>query len=171
MEIYEKIETAIAAYLAAYVGADPELSTDNWPPSLRNSAGVLRIFTGESEQLKDGQAILVIAEDSNQEDPQFTDNQHVPVQIWLRTPTTVLTAKQIEALQKTAIQNHSAAASVLSDAIGIDPFDLARAFNAAGADFTIMGGVMDLKPMRQEPANYFASGWSFRVYAMNKTAP
>jgi hypothetical protein len=178
MEIQERLETAIAAYLAAFV--DGDLTTLNpgdqapatwfWPASLKNSAGQLRIFSGESDQTKDGQAILCISEDANQEEPQFTGNLHIPIQIWLRTPVKVLTAAEVAAKQPTSLTNHSAAAAILSDALNQDPFALAGAINAAGTNFTIMGGVMDLKPMRQEQDNFFASGWSFRVYAMGLVA-
>lgn len=176
MELYEKLEAAGVAYLKQFVGGDLTANPEPpaswfWPDSLKNSAGQLRIFTGESDDLKDGQAILVIADDANQEEPQFTGNFMIPVQVWLRTPVKVLTAKEVTGLNKTALQNHSAAASLLSDALNQDPFLLAGYLNASGADFTIMGGIMDLRPERQEPPNYFASGWSFRVYAMNKSAP
>jgi len=167
MEIHKKLEPAIVAYLMQYQADD--LTT--WPDSMRNSANQFRIYAGESDNLKDGQAILVIAEDSNEETPQYTGNFMIPIQIWLRTPTKVLTASETAALKKKAIENHDAAASLLSDALNQDPFLLAGYFNSSGSDFTIMGGIMGLKPERFEAPNFFASGWSFQVYAMNKTAP
>jgi hypothetical protein len=170
-ELYFKIETAIAAYLAQYVDGDPENPTSYWPKSLQNAAGQYRIFTGESDQTKDGQAILVIAEDSTQEEPQFTGNQHIPIQIWLRTPVAVLTPAQIAAKTATAKQNHDAAAGILSDALNQDPFLLAGYFNESGQGFTIMGGVMYLRPQRSEVAGFFASGWTFRLYAGGFVSP
>lgn len=179
MELHENIETAIAAYLAAFVDGDLTTIAPGqaapaswfWPNSLKNAAGQPRIFAGESDQTKDGQAILCISEDASQEEPQFTGNFHIPIQIWLRTPVKVLSPKEVAAGAATALQNHSAAAAILSDAVNIDAFALAAAINAAGSNFTIMGGVMDLRPMRAEAPGYFASGWSFRVYAMNQVAP
>ncbi len=175
-EIYKKIETALAAYLNQFV--DGDLTTEPnppaswyWPASLRNAAGQYRIFAGESDQLKDGQAILCIAEDANQETPQFTGNFMIPMQVWLRTPVKVLTSKETTGLQATAIQNHDAAAANLSDALNQDAFLLAGYINSSGSDFMIMGGIMDLKPQRAEVPNYFASGWSFTVYAINRSAP
>ena len=162
MELYKKIETAVAAYL---------LQFGNWPKSIQQSNGQYRIFTGESDQTKDGQSILCIAEDSNQEEPKFTGNQHVPFQILLRTPIRVLSKSEVAAKAFTAEQDHDSAASALSDALSQDPFLLAGYFNASGQDFTIMGGVMDLKPQRAEHPKFFASGWTFRVYAMNRVAP
>lgn len=170
-ELYQKIELAIASYLKQYVAGDPTLPESYWPLSLKNTGGQYRIFTGESDMLKDGQAILCIAEDANEEAPQFTGNQMVPCMIWLRTPVKVLTASEVTDLQKKAIQNHAASAGILSDALNQNPFLLASYINASGADFTIMGGLLNLQPHREEPPNFFASGWSFRVYAMNKTAP
>ncbi len=171
MELHEKIETAIAAYLAAFVDGDPAQAASYWPASLKNSAGKLRIFSGEADQTKDGQAIICISEDANQEEPQFTGNFHIPIQIWLRTPVRVLTADEIAKKVPTALQNHSAAAGILSDFCNQDAYDLVAQINAAGSDFTIMGGIMDLKPMRSEQPNFFGSGWSFRIYAMGQTAP
>ena len=176
MELYQSIETALAAYLAAFVDGDLTQNPNPpaswfWPASLKNAANQYRIFAGESDQVKDGQAILCIAEDANQEEPQFTNNFHIPIQVWLRTPNKVLTAAEVAAKLPTALQNHSAAAAILADALNQDAFALAAAINAAGANFTIMGGIMDLKPQRAETPNYFASGWSFRVYAMNQSAP
>ena len=174
-EIYQKLESAICSYLIQYVAGD--LTTNPsppaswfWPESLRNDAGSYRIFGGESDQTKDGQAILVIAEDANQEEPQFSGNFMVPIQIWLRTPVKVLNAKETTELQATALANHQAAAANLSDAMNQDPFTLAFYFNSSGQNVTVMGGIMDLKPQRSEMPNYFASGWSFRVYAMNRVA-
>lgn len=170
MELFQKIENAVAAYLTQYVDGDPDMPASHWPQSMRNAAGQLRIFTGESDQVKDGQAILVIAEDSNSEDPQFAGNQHVPVQVWLRTPIRVLTSDEVAAKAYTALQSHAMAAGILADALNQDPFALAGYFNQGGQAMTIMGGIMDLKPQRAEPPGFYASGWNFRVYAMGLVA-
>lgn len=171
MEIYTNIENAGVAALKNFVDGDPAQLASYWPKSLKNSAGQLRIFGGESDQIKDGQAILFICEDANQEDPQFTGNFQIPVQVWLRTPPKVLTADEIAKKAFTAKQNHDAAAAILSDFFNQDPFTIAAILNTAGGNFTIMGGIMDLRPMRSEMENFFASGWSFRIYAMNQVAP
>ena len=168
-ELHEKLESGIVAYLKQYVDGDPNTAASYWPSSLKNDAGQLRIFTGESDDIKDGQAILCISEDANQEEPQFTGNFMVPIQIWLRTPVKVLTAKEVSAQVTTALEDHAAAAGILSDALNQDPFALAGYINSGANGATIMGGIMDLKPMRAEQPNWFASGWSFRVYAMNST--
>lgn len=179
MELYEKIEAALVFYLSQFIDGDPATLPPNtdipvawlWPKSLQNDVGELRIFEGETDNVKDGQAILCIADDANQEDPQFTGNQMVPCQVWLRTPVKVLTPKEVELKMPTALANHELAAAILSDAMNQDPFLLAGYLNASAQDMTIMGGVMDLRPQRQEHPNWFGSGWTFRVYAMNKTAP
>ena len=177
MELYEKIEAAIVSYLNQYVDGDlttipPNTnvpSTFYWPASLQRPDKTYRIFSGESDSNKDGQAILVIAEDSEKvESPQYTGNFHVPVQIWLRTPIKTLTAKEKADLVNPSLTDHKAAATVLEHAIMQDPFLLAGYFTQSGTALNVYA-VMDRRPMRQETPNYWASGWSFRVYAMGRS--
>lgn len=177
-ELYQRIENAVAAYLIQYIGGD--VATLNgapvpldwlWPISLQNADGSYRIFPGESDQLKSGQAILCIAEDSPEEMPLFTGNYYVPMEIWLRTPIKQLTPAEVKLNIPTALSFHEWAARNLSNALNQDPFLQAGYVNESGEDFTIMGGILDRKPIRQQVPNYYASGWSFRVYAMNRTAP
>jgi hypothetical protein len=174
MELYEKVESAIVSYLNQYVDGDLTTVPPNtnvpptfyWPASLQRQDKTYRIFTGESDGTKDGQAILVIAEDAEAiEEPQYTGNFHVPVQIWLRTPIKTLTAKEKTDLVNPSLVDHKAAATVLEHAIMQDPFLLARYFTQSVAALNVYS-VMDRRPMRQETSNYWASGWSFTVYAM-----
>jgi hypothetical protein len=160
MELLEKIESSIVAYLAGVT---------TWPASLKNAAGAYRIFSGESDQNKDGQSILVVADDAEREDPPFSGNFFVPVQILLKTPVTTQTARQKASSAPTMLANHSSAAAALESAINVDPYALAGLINSDGADFTIMGPVLDIRPQRHQDDNWHASGWTFRVYVTSKT--
>lgn len=178
-EIDQRIENAIAAYLVQYVGGDVSTLPPGtnipaewlWPSSLQDGENGLRIFAGESDKDKNGQAILCIADDGVEEQPLFTGNYFIPFRVWLRTPISALTEDQISKNIPTALQFHEWAARQLSNALNQDPFLLAGYINQSGENFTIMGGILDRKPQRQQVPNFYASGWSFRVYAMNKTAP
>lgn len=177
-EIYQKVEDSIVAYLQQYVDGDLTTlppnsdvpSTFYWPASLQKGDKTYRIFTGESSEDKDGQAILCICEDAQKEEPQYTGNFFVPCQIWLRTPVKTLSATEIAAQVPTSLDQHKAAATVLEHAILQDPFLLAGYLNASGTDLTIYT-VMDRQPTRQDVPNYWGSGWTFRVYVMGRVSP
>jgi len=134
-----------------------------------NADKVVRIFPGENDQQKDGQCVLVIAGDSPEETPMFTGNNYIPVQVVVRTPLKQLTPDEIKNQTPSPKSNHSLAASILDAAIGQDPFALVAAFNANGTDLTIMGGVLDRRQVRVQQAEYWESGWEFRVYAANRS--
>lgn len=177
MELFEKLEVAICAYLNQYVDGDLTTvpsntnvpSTFYWPASLQRQDKTYRILAGENDGNKDGQAILVIAEDADKvEEPQYTGNFHIPIQIWLRTPIKALTATEKANLINPSLTDHKAAATVLEHAIMQDPFLLAGYITSSGTDLHVYA-VMDRRPMRQETANYWASGWMFRIYAMGRT--
>ena len=177
-ELNEKIENAIAAYLKQYVDGDLTIvpagtdvpSSFYWPPSLQYNDKSYRILTGESEMDKNGQAILVIAGDAEREHPQFTGNFFVPVEIWLRTPVKVLSPQEIANRVPDSLDFHKAAATVLEHAILQESFLLASYFTQSGSDITFYT-VLDRQPQRQQVANFWASGWTFRVYVMGRTAP
>lgn len=177
-ELDQRLENAFAAYLKQYIGGD--VSTLNggpippdwqWPSSLQDGENGYRIFPGESDQTKNGQAILCIAEDAPEEYPLYTGNYYVPMEIWIRTPIRNLTAQEVANKIPTALSFHEWAARQLSNALNQDPFLLAGYVNQSGDNFTILGGILDRKPQRQQVPDYYASGWSFRVLAMNKIAP
>lgn len=178
MELNAKLEAAWVAYLNQYVDGDittipPNTdipSTFYWPTSLQRDDKTYRIFAGESDGNKDGQAILCIAGDSTDEEPPHTGNKMVPFQIWLRTPVRTLTPDEISKNVTSAIGTHKAAATMLENAIMQDPFLLAGYLTDSADDLTVYGPVMDRLPMREDVTNYYASGWSMKLYAMGMSA-
>ena len=178
MELAEKLESVFTAYLKQFVDGDISTIPPNtdipasfyWPASLQNADKTYRIYAGESDTTKDGQAILCISGDSHKEEPQYSGNYFIPFEIWLRTPVAKQTAKQISDLEAKAITNHKAAATMLEHAIMQDPFVLALNVQTLAGDLTIYS-ILDRQPQRQQLPNYYASGWAFRVYCMSKSAP
>jgi hypothetical protein len=166
MELPEKIEAAIVKFLQGFSTTDvPPLS---WPVTM-NANKVVRIFPGESDAVKDGQCVLVIAGDSPEETPAFTGNNYIPVQVVVRTPLKQLTPDEIKNQTPSPKSNHSLAASILDAAIGQDAFALVAALNANGTDLTIMGGVMDRRQTREQQTEFWQSGWEFRLYCANRS--
>ena len=165
MELLEKIEAAFVAYLQGFSTTDTPPAS--WPASM-NAGGQVRIFAGENNQEKDGQCVIVIADDATEEYPMFTGNYWSPVTIWLRTPVKVLTPAEIAANATESLDLHKAAASILDGAINGDGFAIVAAVNALGTDLTVMGGILDRKPVRQDTENFWASGWEFRLLAAGK---
>lgn len=165
MELQEKLESALVLYLKEFSTTDiPPVS---WPDSI-NADKQVRIFAGEDNQEKDGQCIICIADDVQQEYPPFTSNYYVPITVWLRTPVRVLSPKEITDRVPEPLAQHAAAAAILDAAINGDGFALAAGINANGTDLTVMGGVLDRRPVRQEVENFWASGWEFKVLAAGK---
>ena len=165
MELPEKIENAFVAYLQGFSTTDTPPAS--WPASM-NASGQVRIFAGENNQDKDGQCVIVIADDATEEYPMFSGNYYSPVTVWLRTPVKVLTPDEIKNKNPESLDSHKAASAILDGAINGDGFAIVSAVNALGTDFTIMGGILDRKPVRQDTENFWASGWEFRLLAAGK---
>ena len=164
MELQEKVEESFCKYLRAFVTDDnPAIA---WPETM-NAGDKVRIFPGENDFDKDGQLVVVIAGDGT-EYPLFTANFYIPVTIVVRTPLKQLTPDEIANKVPAPKSNHSLASSVLEQAIGGDPFALAAAVNGLAADFTIMGGILEREPVREQSNEYWESGIKFRVLCCGK---
>lgn len=174
-EISEKVENSLVSYLTNFVNGDVDSLPPNtdvpssfyWPASLQKGDKSYRIFAGESAADKDGQAILCIADDSPAEYPQYCGNFYVPCEIWLRTPIRVLTTTERTNGVTEPLDNHKAAAAMLSMAIMGDPFGLKDSLTEQVDEFTCMA-VLDRQPMRQQVENYWASGFSLRLYCVGR---
>jgi hypothetical protein len=165
MELPEKAEAALVAYLQGFETDDAPPKT--WPPSMTAGEQV-RIFPGENDQEKDGQCVLAIADDATEESPPFSGNEYIPVRVVLRTPVKKLDPKEKADKVPEPPATHSAAAAVLEQALGGDPFVLAAAITEEVDDFCVMGGVLDRRPTRSQTDKYWESGFEFRLYCMGR---
>ena len=164
MELPEKVEEAFCSYLKAFVPDDnPAVA---WPVTM-NSGDKVRIFPGENDFDKDGQLVCVIAGDGT-EYPLFSSDYYVPVTVCVRTPLKQLTPDEIANKVPTPKSNHSLASSILEQAIGGDPFALAAAVNGLVDDFTIMGGILERQPTREQTNEFWSSGFQFKILCAGK---
>ncbi len=138
----EKIESAFVAVLEG----------ETWPADFDTAL----ILPGESDDDKDGQCVLCVADDSDQEDPPNSGNKWNTVRIELRTPIQKKTATVDE------LAAHKAAAAVLETICLAD--DLHSQLSAAVSDFTVFG-VMERLPLREQTPNFWSSGYTMRVYS------
>ena len=152
MELAEKIEAALVAYLKA----------GTWPPWFNSDL----ILPAESAEEKSDQCILIIAEDATEEEPQYTGNFWHPVRIELQTPMGLLTATQIADDAIAPIDKHKVIADLLQSSLMAD--NLPTLLNAQVADFTCLA-IVDRKPSRGQTENMWASGLDFRLLACVST--
>lgn len=171
MELPEKIESNIVAYLQAHFADVANSCPDYFTPDM--------IHPGESDTDKTTQIIQAACGEADQEDPPFSGNYWHPVQIELRTPLYVQTDDQKQSsddAQSTSQRDkHSAIASLLSGAILIDDFPAqinaaAQAQQDAELKAFALIGFLDRKPLREQNDNYIMSGFSLRVYACSNAA-
>lgn len=149
MELAEKLEASLVAYLAAQT-----------LPSYFSAA---QIRPGESDEDIDAQYLRCrAAEQADEETPLDTGNFLWPCEVELRTPAAEQTDEETSQLDK-----HQAMATVLEDAILVD--DLAAQLTAAalalgaGYELTVFS-VQARQPARSQGDDVYSSGWSFRVY-------
>lgn len=147
----EKIEAAMVAYLSAQA----------FPDTLENDDEEKRIFAGESEEVKDGQCILCIMDDMQEEFPERSGNRYSLCRVELRTSVEA----RPENAATTALEDHIAAAEILESAL-LDN-DLAALLTAAIADFTAFG-ILDRQPIQEQNENYWMNGYTFRLYSCPK---
>jgi len=152
MELPEKIESALVAYLQAQITAAlaPEVSFDP----------ATQIHAGETDQDIDRQIIACVCDDAESEYPLGTGNFWFPININLITPVGLLTESEVGAV--TPLELHRSLAGLLADAIMRD--DLVAQLTAAAADFTCLG-LLDRRPQRAQDNSLYLSGFTFRLYA------
>jgi len=162
MELPELAERALVNYLTGLLDAN---GAPAWPDSMLDSADNYRIFAGESEGRKGGQAILCIADNGPEEIPS-SGNFRLPCEVWLRTPVAVAAdpANPNMPAAPDPLVNHSAAADVLRGAIMANGLELM--LTAAEAGFSVWG-VVDRKAERHQTGEYWASGFSFKLVCCN----
>lgn len=150
----QKIEAAMVGYLQGIAG-------NPWPDALKNGSTELRIFAGESEDLKDGQTILCVMDSMQEEFPEKSGNRYSLCRIELRTPV----KKKGQVSDPDPINEHIDTAEVLETAVLDD--NLAALLTASTADFTAMA-VLDRQPVQDPTENYWMTGWTFRLYSCPK---
>ncbi len=162
MELPQKIEFNIADYLQSLI---------TWPDYFTADM----VNTGESDEDKEVQIIQCVCENADSEDPAYSGNYWFPVRIELRTPATLQTDAEIAANLPTQLDKHEAVAAALSDAINIT--DLMAQLNAtaqAQSDTDLKAfaaiGFTDRKPIREQTDDYYASGFTLRLYACSNAA-
>jgi hypothetical protein len=162
MELPEKIEKNLVAYLQ---------SLTTWPAYFD---GATMIAPGESDADKRTQVIQCVCDDADSEDPAYSGNYWHPLKIELRTPATLLTDEETESsdasVSTSQLDKHKAVAAALSDAINItDLMDQLNATAQAQTDTELKAfaaiGFMDRKPMREQPGDFYASGFTLRRYS------
>lgn len=147
----EKIEQSGVAYLTAN-GA-------SLPDTLKISAGVYRIFPGESDSVKDAQCILWIMDTAQEEFPEKSGNRYSIVRVELHTPVRIAAPGETDV---DALEDHEEAVTALEQLLLVD--DLAAQLSAAIANFTVMG-ILDRQPIEEETDDYWMNGYEFRIYS------
>ena len=158
-EICELAENAIVNYLSSLRAQDGSLV---WPSTMQEPppTNTLRIFPGESDEEKTGQCILCIAGKEPPEHIPSSANYEVDFEVWLRTPTRVLTDDEKTRVPPVAdpLTTHEQAAEQLRAAIMANGLELA--LTAAQAGFTVWG-IKERRPLREDDDKRWASGHSF----------
>jgi len=157
MELAEKLEQSFVAYL----------NTIDWPDSLKDDSGSLRIFAGESDASKDGQCIACVAEDNPTEEPSNSGNCVFSFRCELRTPIA----------EPSPVDDHKAVSDALENAIMSDSLaDLVNTAAYAKAvanpdDFADLDNfclypVISRTPIREQSEELWISGRALSCYCM-----
>ena len=162
MELAQSCEEVLTNYLKGLVNPD---QSSVWSSSLQRGAGQnfeLRIFPGESDEEKNGQCILCIAERDFPEHIPSSAIYEVPIRVVLRTPTKVLTSaeKQANPPVTEPLVNHQTAAAALRTAMMAVGLELL--LTAAQQDFTVFG-MLERQPTREQDNPYWESGISAKL--------
>lgn len=149
MELAEKIESALVAYL----------QTQTYPAYFDSSA---QVKPGESdEDLAQQYVRCRVPENAESESPQSTGNFWYQAEVEVRTPTQIQTDADNLAAVTTQLDRHQAVAAVVEDAILVD--DLPAVLTAAGTDFHVFA-VQDRQPTRAQNDEVYSSGILLRLY-------
>jgi len=171
MELAEKIESALVAYLRAQIQAALDALT---LPAYFDPA--TQIQPSESDAEITSQLLRCICPDADEETPQFTGNFNFTPIVELVTPAELQTdadAASGDVTESTSqLDKHRALAALLETAIMVD--DLPASLNAAalalgtGYEMTVFG-ILDHKPQRSQDKGLYTSGYTFRLYACGRT--
>jgi len=153
MELAEKIEFALVAYLQTKTYPDYFVASDQVKP-------------GESDEDLAAQYVRCwAAENAEAETPQSTGNFWYQAEVEVRTPTRIQTdadlASSLSTDSTSQLDKHQAVAAVVEDAILID--DLPEVLTAAGTDFHVFA-VHDRQPTRAQNDEVYSSGILLRLY-------
>ncbi len=171
MELPEKIEAALTAYLRSQVQAalDAETLPAYFDPDTQ-------IQPGESAEDITGQLLRCICPDADSETPQFTGNFNFTPTVELVTPAAVQTVSEATsedpAISASALDKHRAIAAILEWSIMVDnlPAQLNAAALALGEGYELtVFGILDRRPQRSQAAGLYTSGHTFRLYACGRT--
>lgn len=161
MELPDLVESSLVNYLSAQqVNGQPV-----WPATMQRGAGQnfqLRIFPGESGDVKDGQCIVCKAEHDYPEHIPSSAIYEVPCEVLLRTPARRLTdgEKGENPPVPDPVTSHQQAADALKTAIMVYGIELS--LTAAIQGFTVFG-VLRREPTREQDGDYWESGFKFSL--------
>jgi hypothetical protein len=148
-EFPEQLESALVSWLI----------TQPFPDSLKNFDGAFRIFSGESESLKDGQTIIASAGAELTEEPLYSGNYWAEATVQLITP--VITPAPGSA-DPTSLSTHQAAAAILK--LAVTSASIASDIASSVTGLTVYG-VTDRHPVREQTEDTHMSGFKLRIYA------
>jgi hypothetical protein len=151
MELADLVEGAIVNYLK---------EQENWPATMQRGAGEdfqLRIFPGESGDVKDGQCIVCKAERDFPEHIPSSAIYEVPCEVILRTPSRRLAEGE---QAPDPVQSHQQPADALRAALMANGLEVS--LTAVQQGFTVFG-VLNREPMRGQETDYWESGLKFSL--------
>lgn len=165
MELAEKIETALVAYLKTKIAAAIAATTlpDYFDPDTQ-------VRPGEDEEDITKQYVRARASGTAESEyPLETGNFFWEAEVETRTPAALqTTADEASATLETAtsqLDKHKGVSGVVETAILVD--DLPAQLTAAASDFTVFA-VQDRRPARAQDDDTYSSGWTFRLYCCSK---
>lgn len=166
MELAEKIENALVAYLKTKIAAAITATTlpDYFDPDTQ-------VAPGEADEDITKQCVRCrAANTAESEYPLDTGNFLWDAEVETRTPTALQTAAEeasAELEESTSqLDKHKGVAGVVETAILVD--DLATQLTAAASDFTVFA-VQDRRPARAQDDETYSSGWTMRLYCCSKS--
>jgi hypothetical protein len=156
MELAEKIETALVAYLIGQTFPDYFTAAD-------------QVVAGEADEDITTQYVRCrAAEQAESEYPLDTGNVWWECEVETRTPAALQTEAEVASAEPSEstsqLAKHQAVAAVIETALYVD--DLPAQLSAAVVDFTVVG-VQDRRPTRAQEDDTYSSGWLFRVYCFS----
>lgn len=162
-DIFEHPQLIESAFVNYLLNLDPP----PWLPTLTSGGGdaaFQRIFPGENNLAKDGQNIVAYVDgDMGSEDPPCSGNRWCDVIVRLKTPATVSTGDEADALAE-----HQAMATALQKTLLVA--NLADLLTAAIDNFTCFG-ITDRQPFRAQDDSGWVSGWKIRLYSCPSAFP
>lgn len=165
-ELAKLSEKALENYLKGRLNPDGSVV---WPVTMQRGAGdnfALRIFPGETNQIKDGQCIFCAAERDFPEHIPSSGIYEVPCRVVLRTPTRALTPndKSPAVAAPNPLATHSQAADQMQLALMANGLELSltTVWDNSGQGLTVWG-ILERMPGREQEDDYWESSISMKL--------